>query len=514
MLARAVQHSTTGNGSAVCRHNVVNRYPSAGVVYGNFHHRPTPMSARHWSCALSLGLLSSMALGQSPLLSEAFGRGTAGAGAVSRGSDLLRVDLPQSRYPDAICADGSAPVIYVRAAADAAQAAHWVVFLQGGGACNSGAECHERWLGRDGNFGANKLSSRFAPTGGIATGGISGRDPRNPFAGWNQVYVYYCSSDGWSGRARDVELEAVHQGRPTRYRMNLAGAHIVDAVFDLLRGGAGAVSYREPGGAVRTLPDLDDARTLLFAGSSAGGAGVVANADRIGAMLRAARADCSDPGSPASCGLRFAAVIDASYGLATAQLDHVGSLGCGAENAAICSYEMSMRGRWEDIVLGFRAASGDASCVAKFSERGEAWRCADDTYVIENFLETPVFIRSDLQDRLVMGNAIEAGFGYQGQPMNAEIYGRLQELQLLELPGKIAAAAAADAPVLGTAVFGPQCGAHETLQHNPASFNHLVVDDQGRDHHTLSVLEDWLDGRSPPPVVERYDPAGPGTCGN
>ncbi len=460
------------------------------------------------SLLLALLLVSAQGLcAAAPTLSDAFGRGTAGvAGGVVRGSDLLRVNLPTERYPDALCADGSVPPLFVRSASALANRNKWVVFLQGGGSCNSGEDCYARWRGRDGNFGADKLSARFAPAGGIATGGIGGRDPRNPFATWNQVFVYYCSSDGWSGRARDQVVQANHQGQLTTYRLQLTGAHIVDAVFDFLR--SGTVSYSEPNGTRRTLTDLDNADTILFAGSSAGGNGVRANADRIGEQLFAARPGCPGP----TCPLTFAAVLDASYGLSTEEFDHTNTAACGAQDPASCTYERSMRIRWEETQIGFRRGLADESCVHIHELRGDAWRCADDGYVIENHLTTPVFVRADLQDRLVMGNTIEAGFSFLGVPIDRALYGSLHELQLRQLPLLQGEEPRSPGPLAQPATFGPQCGAHEALQHNEPMFNDLVVLPDGRRLAMLNVLADWLAGHSPGAVVQSFNATQPPSC--
>jgi hypothetical protein len=38
--------------------------------------------------------------------------------------------------------------------------------------------------------------------------GILSPGPQNRFAEWDQVYLYYCSSDAWSGRGSDVSTAA------------------------------------------------------------------------------------------------------------------------------------------------------------------------------------------------------------------------------------------------------------------------------------------------------------------
>lgn len=453
-------------------------------------------------------LLAPPALADSALpgLADAFGTPVPGAGGVARGTTLFRLDIPPQRYPDALCADGSVVPLYVRRASDPEHRDDWIVYLQGGGSCDSGQGCFERWKGRDGNFGANKLSSRFAPDGGIAVGGIFSRDPRNPFAGWNQVYVYYCSSDGWSGQVRDRETSASVGDREVGYRLHFLGARIVDATFDMLRGGAGVLSYRTADGATQALPDLDAARQLLFAGSSAGGGGVIRHVDRVReSLLSTAR--CRD-GSD-SCAPRVSAVVDASYGLSHAPLDHAGSLACGVDESATCSYERSISQRWNAVVRGFWNGRSDASCVALQAARGEQWRCADGNHVVEQHLTTPLFLRSDLQDGLVLRKTLAAGFRHDGVPLDRVAYGQLLELQLLTL----AAGFERSEPwPRAPGIFAPQCGKHVGLDSDPASFSHAVLAD-GRRHTLLDTLARWLTGRDAL-AVSRFDPApAPPGCG-
>jgi len=457
----------------------------------------------------TLAAVADAAAAELPTLSEAFGRGTSGAGAVAAGNGLFRIDVPGERYPDAHCADGSPAVFYVRRAADAAHRDDWIVYLQGGGSCDSGQDCHERWLGRDGNFGANKLSSRFAPARGIVAGGIANPDARNPFARWNHVFVYYCSSDAWAGTATSVATEAVHDGVATPYRIDLLGARIIDAVFDLLR--SGMLSYTGANGARVALPDLDQARRVLFAGSSAGGGGVRSNADRIGALLRGNSARCDASG----CGPTYAAVIDASYSISHEGLDHAGSLACGSIDPASCTYEKQVRRQWFDTLLGFRRGVTDASCRDYHAPRGDEWRCADGVHLLQHHVMTPFFARVDLQDRLVMGNTLAINYRYEGMRLDAATYGALSEIQLLELA---TLASRSEEPRLPSSleppgVFGPQCGDHETLRTDAPTFNRAIVDDAGVSHTVLELLDNWLEGRRPAAVVEDFRASAmPASC--
>jgi hypothetical protein len=434
-----------------------------------------------------------------PSLPEAFGPGVAGVDGVAPGHDLLRIDVPAERYPDARCADGSSVPLFVRRAASAAHRDDWIVYLQGGGSCGNGQSCYARWRGRDGNFGANKLSNRFAPRGGMQGHGIFSRAARNPFAGWNQVFVYYCSSDGWSGRTRDRETVArLEDGREVAYRLNLLGAHIVDAVFDLLHADDAPVAYRSADGTETLLPPLSRAQHVLFAGSSAGGGGVLRNADRVRDGLRERRG-CA-PAQP-ECGPAFAAVVDGTLGLERAGLDHGEADVCGG--LLPCTYDASMQLRWNQVVRAFWDGVGDASCLAH-QPAAEAWRCGDGEVLAKHHVTTPMFARSDLQDSLVMGNTLEAGFGLDGAPLDRLRYGQALELQLLELAAGLDRIEPAPRPV---GVFAPQCGQHVGLDNERASHRHAVVDEAGTRHVLLESLAAWLRGEDVA-VVQAFETGG------
>ena len=446
-----------------------------------------------------------------PSLGEAFGRPIPGAGGVAGGTDLMRLEIPGTRYPQAHCADGSPAVYYVRSAAAAEHRQRWVIYLQGGGSCDSGQDCHDRWIGQDGNFGGNKLTSRLAPERGIAGEGIQSTHARNPFAAWNQVFVYYCSSDGWIGQRAGVVASAVHRGVEGAYRIDFLGAGIVDAVIDQLRGASGTLSYRNARGDLQSMPDLDAATDVLFSGSSAGGSGVRSNADAVHARLRAYNLRCT----PQSCPLNFAAVVDASYGLATATLDHRDSRLCGPELVGSCSYEFVMQRRMREVVQGFWGGRLDASCLAYHQASADAWRCADGAHQLEHHLSAPIFVRADLQDRLIMGNTIDAGYRYQGVAIDRTLYGLLEEIQLHELAtlAQRSEEPRARGRLEPPGVFGPQCGDHESLRTDVASFRRRIDTADGASYATLEVLQNWLQGRPHSAVIESFDPIGrPESC--
>jgi hypothetical protein len=133
---------------------------------------------------------------------------------VPRGTDLVKVEL---QSPEAVCNDGSKAVMYVRRSAAGARDPlgvvdnKWIIHLQEGGLCKDYASCLERWCGT-GFYDASKMTSKYAP-GTMGGKGIFAREAANPFGNYNQVYVYYCSSDTWIGRKSDAV-----QGEPDRGR--------------------------------------------------------------------------------------------------------------------------------------------------------------------------------------------------------------------------------------------------------------------------------------------------------
>lgn len=239
---------------------------------------------------------------------------------------------------DAYCNDGSLPSYSVSfsTSADPVERQSWVVFLKGGGSCNSEESCVARWSdvpnpttgGNDGiedgeignhwvmtstDFMGNANASRNFDGGGIldfdGMGQPALQEPEqtNPFDGFNRLYVHYCSSDAWRGRGGEQNLHLT-PGQLLHNALNgpfdpdfveppqlpgrsgnilFAGANIAEAVFSLLVG-----SGRAEGG------------EIVLAGSSGGAAGVISNLDLFADILR-------DAGSTAT----LFGVIDSATGV-------------------------------------------------------------------------------------------------------------------------------------------------------------------------------------------------------
>src|SRR5262249_55037733 len=158
--------------------------------------------------------------------------------------------------------------------------------------------------------------------------------------------IYYCSSDMWSGTARNVQLAATTPGGAIPYRIHFQGANILDAVIKTLRQAPGgqAVTYLNAERETVTMPDLDGATHVLFSRTSAGSGGVRHHADRLRENLRQHNLNCQ----PGNCPLDFRAVIDAGYGPRFEALNYASYVEC----PPLCSYDALMQNQWNNVTLG------------------------------------------------------------------------------------------------------------------------------------------------------------------
>ncbi|MBK9031996.1 MAG: hypothetical protein IPL61_11825 [Myxococcales bacterium] len=428
----------------------------------------------------------------------------AAAGGLAPGVELQRVDLDPVAFPEARCNDGTRAFFYVRPAATAAARNRWVIQLQGGGGCGSPDACAARWCSVDTNFGMTQMTATLSPAMGIGGDGVMARggalgEP-NPLGDGNQVFIRYCSSDGWGGTAGAVDVDGHHpiSGAPVRFRIAFAGARILDAVLATMRrDGAAPPPYTLGGGSVE-LPDLDDADAVVLAGASAGGTGVIHNADRVRDYLRAHNTACTG----ATCPLAYLAIIDSIFKPDLAALDWSTSTVCAATGA--CTYEAAMtadtgalQGRQPDVSCATWHAANDPST---------AWRCNDEGHVVRDHLTSPFVVRMGLKDDLISSNLIDAMFTVPGRGlMSLALFAELVRADLLALPASTPEEPFARTP----AVFGPPCDKHETLSNNAATFGVTVVA-AGSPRTFGAVIAAFATGGAPTTAV--WGPGDPVDC--
>lgn len=169
----------------------------------------------------------------------------------------------------AVALDGTPARLYLRAGAGAS-AANVILFFEGGGWCESLADCAAR---ADTALG----SSKFNSSGYAARDVLQPNCTANPtFCGWSMVYAQYL--DGTS-RAGDVAAP-VAAGRPGQ-EIFFRGARVLRATLDALLA---------PGGPGARVPSLAAAPRVLVTGSSAGGLTTFLHIDEIARAVRAANA--------------------------------------------------------------------------------------------------------------------------------------------------------------------------------------------------------------------------------
>jgi hypothetical protein len=436
-----------------------------------------------------------------PRISEALDCGkTASAGGLSGvGPDsndpLAAHFFDPAVFPDALCNDGTPGTLYFRPAQDLAMRDRWVIELMGGGGCRDADSCAARWCSFMTNFGMTQMTSSVAPTRGTDGEGILQEDePNHPWAGYNHVLVRFCSSDNWSGTARDVVLDGHHPitGAEVRYRIDFLGARILDAVLDTLRQDGVPPLRWEYGGGV-DMPDLDDAVEVVLAGASAGGGGVVRSLDRIAATIATEHCATCPP-------VVVRGLVDSSYGVSVATLDFSTSTLC--TGGGVCSYEQLMR---QETTTGGHAiwsARMDESCVEwhRTNKPGTEWDCGDTGHVLANHLTTPFFVRQGLSDSLISGNLVESMFTVpEGGLITPMSFATLTRTQLLAL-ADVATLAEEGAAVPVPGVFGPLCSKHETLRCDDSTF-HTTVTSADTPLAMLDVWNNWTAGTGPTVAV-------------
>jgi len=315
-------------------------------------------------------------VGALPLLPEALDCEV--PGAPSEPEDSLGM-VHRVVLSDVACNDGTPAVAYVRGALDPARAGDWVVQLDGGAFCDGGDACAARWCGEGAYDAADMSSSWSRETRKL--GGLGSAMPSNAFAGWNQVFVPYCTSDMWMGERRDAVLEA----DGVRYRAHFEGARVVDALFDALEAGVSSDDGSE------VLPALIDADQLLFAGASAGAMGVLVHLDAVAERLPA---------------VSVTGLVDALWSPDPADVAAAGVSDPAFDPAYVDAIEAYRQSLFEDAVVGLYGGRIESSCAAS----GIApYLCIDPGVMQRDHVQTSFSMHHDLEDPVLAALHLERG---------------------------------------------------------------------------------------------------------
>lgn len=420
---------------------------------------------------------------------------------------LMRFELDSSKFPDALCNDGSVAVFHFRPYVGEANRNKWLLNLHGGGSCGSGPTCAARWCSCDSttkcpfveeptNFDRGTMFNDSPPIrndDGIFLRGDAARP--NPLGDYNQVIFQYCSSDTWRGSSRGVELTANNPktGTPVTFSLHFLGAKILDANLTTLRAdGVPPLVFTQKGSSVQ-MPDLDDADEVVVTGDSAGGSGVVTNLDYMNELLRSKNTKCSG----ASCPLKVYGLIDATTGLDRSKLDY------GAHvSANIRSYQDLLDAVSKSPIDS--AARHDQSCVEYHKSRqpGSETICNDESHVIRHHVTTPFFIRQALRDVLVVKGYVDQGLRDSSlQPLTATSFPVLLQGELSKFDTLPTTAEEGAAMTRAPGVFAPGCTKHDTIHSTPDTFATTITPASSSPLRLFPVLTNWVDGKTPSNVL-------------
>lgn len=165
----------------------------------------------------------------------------------------------------AVCLDGSAPR-YAFHQGHGSGADNWLIFIEGGGWCNSTADCLTRTaMARSGNV---HYRSRFDFSGLLDTDQAFNPD----FYNWNKAYLVYCDAASFMADVEEVD--------PTT-NLTFRGARIFDAIME---------EFLAMG--------MKNAKNAILSGTSAGGLATILHCDKFrGLIPNANRVKCiSDSG--------------------------------------------------------------------------------------------------------------------------------------------------------------------------------------------------------------------------
>ena len=283
---------------------------------------------------------------------------TAGTSGVAH---YHKVNTTVAAHKAAVCNDGS-PGVYTVRAGYGGGAHRWVIFLEGGGSCQTADECNARGM---------SLMSSNAITDGAINATVfdairSSNATDNPdFYDANFVQIEYCSSDGWTGAAaaQNVDASNVHHWA-------FQGRAIIAAVIDEL-----------------STYGLAAGDEVLLTGGSAGGVGVYNNVDDVRALL------------PAS--IRLVALADAGFILDYPALDPDTMQESTDAPTLIEAGAIEAAGVW--------SGHGNTRCEAAATTDTERAACRGGAAMLGgSYVQTPMLVRQSQLDHVQLDRLIPA----------------------------------------------------------------------------------------------------------
>ena len=438
--------------------------------------------------------------------------------ACGGGPDCLhRAVIDTNAFPNAVCNDGTPGVFYVRAGTGD-DVNKWVIHLQGGGVCQDGQSCSERWCGQQGIYTANKMSTDWNGDGisdmpaHAAAGGMASMNPANNFRTWTHVWAYYCSSDSWMGRNNNVAFN----GGVVPFTMHTRGHNILLAMRRMLRKkNAANPAWTAADG--YSVPNLDKATDIIFSGTSAGAKGAIMNVDWfLAPFTNANRYFVLD----ANMDMSDTALISNDVWIDTDN-DGLGDNGYYSQRITDTVAEWAPGGYFNDI-----NAFTDTTCRAFYEPINRMDRCSQFSTMLRlniggvPIIETETFARVDLSDTVLKKRYIEHpnphGFslligGQSGTQINTDDFVVLMRQTLKELY---------DDHDSVTGLIAPKCGQHVGLEDGHTFFFKATPDTDdtatprveipGTQTTVHDAIWDWLNLGGSPVALRRLDTDDPG----
>ncbi|MDQ3035802.1 MAG: pectinacetylesterase family protein [Myxococcota bacterium] len=261
------------------------------------------------------------------------------------GLEYVKPALRDARWADAMCSESGEFFFTVLLTG----ASTWHISLEGGGYCSPGDinPCHAR---------PDTLTQDAEERGGDIVHVTDGervdarRSIAHParFAGANVVRLQYCSNDLWSGtRTTPLEIPAGATGTATMPYV-FSGRINVAATIEALQQRFG-------------LDDSDPDTAVFFMGSSAGGHGVLNNADQLARLLPSTTA------RGRLHGLAVAGHLPSSWGAASAAVPGDWSLVAGRAHSGLFVEDVA-----GDLIAAWQSRFSP-TCEA--AHPTEIWRC-------------------------------------------------------------------------------------------------------------------------------------------
>lgn len=341
--------------------------------------------------------------------------------------------LNATKYPKARCLDGSPGAFYINVNKDDPSGT-WVIMLQGGGECVDKTSCVGRSTTALGS--STKMAQSF-----YFTYGIQDVLPRNTyFQSASYVLISYCTGDLHMGAATEADAST--------FGLYFSGRYIVEAVVDTL--------------ATQQEYSVNDASTIVLAGQSAGGLGIVSLLDRVSDQLKKGGSKADHIIGAPEGGFYF--LNDRTY--------H----GKNPPPGQIIPWGSESFPKYYKL---WHATVNDA-CAAHYSD--SPWRCLVANFSFP-FIRTRIFITEALTDRVV--TRLHSGVPDKMPPFTSDEESFLKEWATTM---KTSLQQVVKSPTAG--LFAPACWTHVTFDSiwNNKTWNGIMLNGKTR----LEYLYHWI----------------------